>query len=58
MQDNLIPFSLQPTEVFLEHSQTFLVRLFGQKKLTAKSCELFLQKSSAVDFWSGSKYSF
>ena len=30
---------------------------FFAKKLTAKSCSLFLQKISTIDFWLGSKYS-
>ena len=54
MQDNF--FSLQATEVFLEHSQTFMMGLFLQKNLTAKSCSLILQKSSTIDVHLGSKY--
>ena len=36
MQDNLV-FSLWATEAFLEHSRTFMVEVFLQKKLTAES---------------------
>ena len=52
-------FSLQATEIFLENNQTFMVGLFLQKTLQAKSCSLLFQKSSTsstIDFWLGFKY--
>ena len=45
-------FSLQAAK----HSPTFMMELFSKKKLTAKSRYLFLQRSSIIDFWLGSKY--
>ena len=49
-QKNFFLFSLQATEAFLEQSPRFMVGLFYKNKLTAKSCSLFLQKSSTIDF--------
>ena len=33
-----------------------MVGLFSKKKFVPKSCQLFLQKSSTIYFWLGSKY--
>ena len=50
----LFLFSLHVTEVFLKHSRLFIKGLFCEKKLTAKSCKLFMEKDSTIDFWLGS----
>ena len=44
------------TGVFGKHSN-ISGGAFLQKILIAKSCSIFLQKNSTIDFWSGSKYS-
>ena len=54
----LTPCSLANVEAYLGPCQTSVVKGFLRKKLMAKSCELFSQKSSIIDVLQGSGYAF